>query len=62
MGEEIFSLPADTVILSVGMRSVNKLAQELQGVVPEVYMVGDCVRPRDASEVSYQAAKLAASI
>jgi 2,4-dienoyl-CoA reductase-like NADH-dependent reductase (Old Yellow Enzyme family)/thioredoxin reductase len=62
MGDEIFSLPADTVILSVGMRSVNNLAQELQGVVPEVYMVGDCVRPRDASEVSYQSAKLAASI
>ena len=62
LGDEIFSLPADTVILSVGMRSVNNLAQELQGAVPEVYMVGDCIRPRDAAEVSYQAAKLAASI
>ncbi|MBM4463945.1 MAG: hypothetical protein FJ012_11590, partial [Chloroflexi bacterium] len=62
MVDEIFSLPADTVILAVGMRSVNNLAQELQSLVPEVYMVGDCVRPRDASEVSYQAARLAASI
>ena len=62
LGNEIFLLPADTVILSVGMRSENRLAQELEGVVPEVYTVGDCVRPRDASEVSYQAAKLAASI
>ena len=62
LGEEIYWLPADTVILAVGMRSANNLAQELQGLVPEVYAVGDCVRPRDAAEVSYQAARLAASI
>ncbi len=58
----IFSLPADTVILAVGMRSVNHLAQELEGVVPEVHTVGDCVRPRDAAEVAYQAARLGANI
>jgi len=62
LGNEIFLLPADTVILAVGMRSDNKLAQALEGAAPEVHMVGDCVRPRDAAEVSYQAAKLAAKI
>jgi len=62
LGNEIFLLPADMVILAVGMRSDNKLAKELEGTVPEVYTVGDCVRPRDAADVAYQAAKLAAKI
>lgn len=62
MGSEIYTLPADTVILAVGMQSDNKLARELEGVVTELYTVGDCVRPRDAAEVAYQAAKVAAQI
>ena len=62
MGGEIYTLPADTVILAVGMQSDNKLAKELEGVVPELYTVGDCVRPRDAAEVAYQAARVAAQI
>jgi NADPH-dependent 2,4-dienoyl-CoA reductase/sulfur reductase-like enzyme len=62
MKNRFFRIPADTVILSVGMRSENRLAKELEGAGIEVHMVGDCVRPRDASDVSYQAARLAASI
>ncbi len=62
MGGDIHTLPADTVILAVGMRSENRLAQELEGVVAELYTVGDCVRPRDAAEVAYQAARVAAQI
>ncbi len=60
--DQVYFIPADTVVLSVGMRAVNRLAQELQGLVPEVYTVGDRVKPQDASTVSYQAARLAASI
>ena len=62
MKNRFFRIPADTVILSVGMRSEDRLAKDLEGSGVEVYSVGDCVRPRDASDVSYQAAKLAASI
>ena len=62
MKNRFFRIPADTVILSVGMRSENRLAKELEGSGIEVHMVGDCVRPRDASDVSYQAARLAATI
>ena len=62
LGGEIYPVGADTVILSVGMRSENSLARELEGAAPEIYTVGDCVRPRDAAAVSYQAAKLATSI
>jgi pyruvate/2-oxoglutarate dehydrogenase complex dihydrolipoamide dehydrogenase (E3) component len=62
MGGEIYSLPADTVILAVGMRSEDKLSRELEGAAPEIHMVGDCVRPRDAAEVAYQAMRIAAKI
>ncbi|MCX5998078.1 MAG: NAD(P)/FAD-dependent oxidoreductase [Chloroflexi bacterium] len=59
---QVYQIPADTVILSVGMRSVNGLAKDLEGLVPELYTVGDCVKPQDASTVSYQAARLASGI
>ena len=62
MGDDIFALPADTVILAVGMRPENKLAQELEGLVPKVYTLGDCVKPKDAAAVMVQAGKLAALI
>jgi 2-enoate reductase len=38
---------ADTVVLAVGMQSNNEIPLEaLTGRVPEVYAIGDCVRPR----------------
>ncbi len=61
-GAEVFFLPADTVILAVGAQSDNKLAQELKGVVSELYTIGDCVEPRDAASATYEAARLAAKI
>ena len=61
-GEEIFSLSADTVILAVGAQSNNKLSQELEGVIPEFYTIGDCVTPGDAAAAVYQAARMAAKI
>jgi 2,4-dienoyl-CoA reductase (NADPH2) len=59
LGEDIFSLPADTVILAVGMRPESKLAKELEGQVPELYTLGDCVKPKDAAAVAVQAGRLA---
>ena len=62
LGEEIFLLPADTVILAVGSDPVKKLTQELEGTVPEVYTIGDCNEPRDAAAATFEAAKIAFSI
>lgn len=39
------SLAADTVVLAIGSRSCNQLAQEINGKIPEVYLVGDAVEP-----------------
>ena len=49
---------ADTVVLAAGMRPVNELSLELEGKVPELYRVGDCVQPRrvkDAIAEGFQA-------
>jgi len=62
MNGEIYSVPADTVIFSVGMRSVADLAVQLEGTGIEFHLVGDCVKPRDACEVHTQAAKIAALV
>jgi 2,4-dienoyl-CoA reductase-like NADH-dependent reductase (Old Yellow Enzyme family)/thioredoxin reductase len=61
-GEEVFSLPADTVILAVGAKSDNTLAGELEGMIPEIYTIGDCASPSDAAAAVYQAARMAAKI
>ncbi|MEM4581837.1 MAG: FAD-dependent oxidoreductase, partial [Candidatus Korarchaeum sp.] len=39
-------IDADTVVLAVGMSAREKMAEEFRGLAPEVYMIGDCVRPR----------------
>jgi 2,4-dienoyl-CoA reductase (NADPH2) len=41
-------LPADAVVLAVGARSENQLLESLQGMVPEVYVIGDAQSPRNA--------------
>lgn len=38
---------ADTIVLAVGMQSNNEIPLDaLAGRIPEVYAIGDCVRPR----------------
>ena len=39
-------LPADTVVLAVGAKPDRRLLQEIKGLAPEIYPVGDCVEPR----------------
>ena len=43
-GSEFF--PADTVVLAVGMKSRDGLAQQLEGKVTAVHCIGDCVEPQ----------------
>ncbi|MDP2719159.1 MAG: NAD(P)/FAD-dependent oxidoreductase [Dehalococcoidia bacterium] len=48
-GEHVF-YDADTVIIATGMRGDNSLAKELEGKVPKVIAVGDCIRARKIME------------
>ncbi len=43
-------IPADTVVLGIGLRPDLGLAEELAGKVPAVYSVGDCVKPRTLAD------------
>ncbi|MDI7258828.1 MAG: FAD-dependent oxidoreductase [Thermodesulfobacteriota bacterium] len=59
---ELFFLEADTVVLAVGMKSESKLVEELKGILPEVYTIGDCVEPRDAMFAIREGAEIARQI
>jgi NADPH-dependent 2,4-dienoyl-CoA reductase/sulfur reductase-like enzyme len=37
-------IETDTVVLAVGFKSNNGLAEELKGAVPELYTIGDCAK------------------
>jgi 2,4-dienoyl-CoA reductase (NADPH2) len=49
-GDEETLLPADTVILATGSKSLEILSAQAAGLVPEVYAIGDAVQPRNALE------------
>jgi pyruvate/2-oxoglutarate dehydrogenase complex dihydrolipoamide dehydrogenase (E3) component len=38
-------IKADTVILAAGFKCNNPLEKKLKSMVPEVYAIGDCVKP-----------------
>jgi mycofactocin system FadH/OYE family oxidoreductase 2 len=44
--EEVEVLEADTLVLSIWRKSRTRLFDELQGKVPELYRIGDCLSPR----------------
>ncbi|MFY9814921.1 MAG: FAD-dependent oxidoreductase, partial [Dehalococcoidales bacterium] len=40
------TLAADTVVLAAGAKPDRRLLQEIKGLAPEIYPIGDCVAPR----------------
>jgi 2,4-dienoyl-CoA reductase-like NADH-dependent reductase (Old Yellow Enzyme family)/thioredoxin reductase len=62
IGEDLLLLEADTVVLAVGARPDNKLAEELQDSVPEIFKIGDCSQPRNAREATDEATEVALGI
>jgi len=45
---ELIFLKADSVVIAVGAKSENKLAMQLEGIIPEILTIGDAVQPRDS--------------
>jgi 2,4-dienoyl-CoA reductase (NADPH2) len=43
-------LPADTVVLATGAKSVNELYGKIKDLAPEVFLIGDAKSPRKALE------------
>lgn len=60
-GEERF-LPADHVLLSVGMRPRKDLAFSFYGITPETAMVGDCKRVAQVLEATNDSYFIAANL
>lgn len=52
LGEE--ALPADSLVVSLGLVPNQDLYRELQAQFPEVYAVGDCVTPRKALQAIHE--------
>jgi len=52
-------IAGDTIVLAAGMKSNNNLKEKLQGKVPELYEVGDCVTPRHIIDAVDDAARIA---
>lgn len=55
---ELLFLEADTVVLAVGSKPQNELAEKMQHLVPEVHRIGDCVKPRSALEAIREGAEI----
>jgi len=49
----------DTIVFALGMKPDNNLKDKLQGKVPELYEVGDCVEPRHIIDAVEEAARVA---
>ncbi|MFC2002619.1 FAD-dependent oxidoreductase [Chloroflexota bacterium] len=54
--------PADTVVLATSMTPNKGLLQELEGRVPSVHAIGDCLEPRQIGEAMEEGFRLGAAI
>ncbi|HLB12544.1 MAG TPA: FAD-dependent oxidoreductase, partial [Dehalococcoidia bacterium] len=53
---------ADTVVLAAGVRARNGLYEQVKGLVPEAYLVGDGVKPRRLMDAIHEGARAALEI
>lgn len=53
------TIPADTVVIAVGSVSENELYQQLEGKIPELYLIGDAASPRKLEQAVSEAVNLA---
>jgi len=63
MGEmEDRRLEIDTVIIHLRQRPVNRWLEGLEGAVPEIYKIGDCLEPRQAIDAMTDGARIGREI
>ena len=55
-------LEADTVVSATGTRSNDGLVKSLQGKIPELYAIGDCVEPRKMMDAIHDGAAIGEEI
>lgn len=52
-------LEADTIVVAIGLEAKSKLHDELKGRVPELYAIGDCVKPRKVLDAIWDGFRIA---
>jgi pyruvate/2-oxoglutarate dehydrogenase complex dihydrolipoamide dehydrogenase (E3) component len=55
-------IAADTVVLALGVRPRSETVQALAGLVPEVYVIGDCQQARNLMAAIHDGFNVAAEI
>ena len=58
---QVHTVEADTIVVAVGAKPNDALVKELDGKVPELYVIGDCLKPRrminaihEGADIGYQ--------
>jgi 2-enoate reductase len=59
---DLFFLPADTIVLAIGAKPEKELMEQIRNLAPEVYSIGDCVAPRDVMYAIREADEVARKI
>jgi pyruvate/2-oxoglutarate dehydrogenase complex dihydrolipoamide dehydrogenase (E3) component len=59
---EQWNIPTDTVVLALGAETGNFLLHSLEGKVPELYGIGDCVTPRKMIDAIHEAYDVASKV
>lgn len=57
-GQNAVNVDGDKVVLAVGLISQATLYQQLEGKVPEMYLIGDCVEPQRVGEATRESYKI----
>jgi 2,4-dienoyl-CoA reductase-like NADH-dependent reductase (Old Yellow Enzyme family)/thioredoxin reductase len=58
-GQQIHLAGFDTIVLAMGVKSVNTLKKKLKGKIAELYVIGDAVTPRKAIDAIEEGARVA---
>lgn len=61
-GTENYEIQADTVVLAAGYKPKLNFVESFQGVAPEVYAVGNCVKPGNIIDAIHQSFEVAIKI
>jgi 2,4-dienoyl-CoA reductase-like NADH-dependent reductase (Old Yellow Enzyme family)/thioredoxin reductase len=57
-----YDVPVETVVLALGTKAQDSLRHKLEGKVPELYSIGDCVTPQKMIDAIHEAFNVALKI
>lgn len=57
-----YEIPADTVVFAMGFKARTETVKSLQGLAREVYVIGDCAKPRNLMSAIHDAFNVAVEI